>query len=74
MKYYDTIYTNENGEEKRCTFFSLTEAKNYIKTHEGAKGYITNIHANGDWEPCGEIKIKGCNAIQMSNEKNKNYR
>lgn len=70
MKIYD-VYTKDGQHEQ---FFSLREAKKFMKQHEGSRGEITKVWSNGDWEPCGEITLEGSNAVQMSNEKSPNYR
>ena len=36
-----------------------------MKEHN-AKGFITVVRSNGDWEPMGEIKLKGCNASMLA--------
>lgn len=58
MRIYDVTYANGNSK----TFYNLNDAKKEIKNNPGSKGFITKIYNNGDWEPIGEIKIKGCNA------------
>lgn len=45
---------------------SLTAAKKAMKEHN-AKGTKTKVYSNGDWEPCGEIVLKGSNKTFMAN-------
>lgn len=70
MKIYTV--TTKDGESK--TFYDLPSAKKYMKANEGSRGDITKVWSNGDWEPCGEIKLAGRNSVKMSNEKSPNYR
>ena len=65
MKIYDVI-NNENGYQEQ--FFKLNDAKKAMKTHN-AKGFITKVWSNGDFEPCGEITLKGSNKIFLANTK-----
>lgn len=37
-----------------------------MKEHN-AKGTKTKVYSNGDWEPCGEIVLKGNNKTFMAN-------
>ena len=61
------IYTVENQESGyRDEFTSLTEAKKAMREHD-ARGFITKVWANGDWEPMGEIKLKGSNKTMCAN-------
>ena len=46
-------------------FYSLPAAKKAMKEHN-AKGFITVVRSNGDWEPMGEIKLKGSNASMLA--------
>jgi len=62
MKEY--IVKHSNGETE--TFYRLASAKSAIKADNGAKGFIYKIYFNGDFEPCGEIKMKGNNATLMA--------
>lgn len=61
------VYTVTNSSENYCEdFYSLSEAKKAMKEHN-AKGYIYKIYSNGDFENCGEIKIKGSNKTFVAN-------
>ena len=61
------IYTVENQESGyRDEFTSLTEAKKAMREHD-ARGFITKVWANGDWEPMGEIKLNGSNKTMCAN-------
>lgn len=55
--------------EDTFTFHSLSPAKKLIREnlskYKGSS--ITKIYANGDWEPCGEIKLSGSNKTFMAN-------
>ncbi len=55
------IYTVTDGQDYHEDFYNLAAAKKAMKEHN-AKGYITVVRSNGDWEPMGEIKLKGSNA------------
>lgn len=75
MIYYNTTdhTTNENQ-----THFTATAAKRWMKEriklgHE-VTGSKTKVYANGDWEPCGPIVLKGSNAVQMSNQTTATYK
>jgi len=63
MKVYDVINRDEGYNER---FFSLPEAKKAMREHS-ASGYITKIYSNGDWVPCGEIKLRGSNKVFIAN-------
>ena len=56
-------------EQDTFTFHSLAPAKKLIREnlskYKGSS--ITKIYANGDWEPCGEIKLSGSNKTFMAN-------
>ena len=65
MKQYDVV-NSETGYNK--TFYSLKAAKEAMKANN-AKGYITKIYSNGDWIPCGEIKLSGSNKTFIANTK-----
>lgn len=67
MKIYDVV-NEETGYQEQ--FVSLAEAKKAMKEHN-AKGYITKVWANGDWEPLGEIKLKGSNKTMIANTRQK---
>ena len=58
-------YSVSNGQDYREDFYSLPAAKKAMKEHN-AKGFITVVRSNGDWEPIGEIKIKGSNASMLA--------
>ncbi len=64
MKTYTVINTSGYNE----TFFSLSAAKKAMKENN-ARGYITKTYANGDWENCGEITLKGSNRTFLANTK-----
>lgn len=65
------VYTVINRSENYCEdFYNLTEAKKAMKEHN-AKGYIYKIYANGDFENCGEITLKGSNKTFIANSKQK---
>lgn len=59
------IYTVSNDQGYCEEFYSLSAAKKAMKEHN-AKGFITVIRSNGDWEPMGEIKLKGSNASMLA--------
>lgn len=65
MKIYTVINKEENYYEE---FYRLPEAKKAMKEHN-AKGYITKVYSNGDWENCGEIQLKGTNKTFVANTK-----
>ena len=71
MKQYDVI-NKETGYQER--FYKLNDAKKAMKEHN-ARGYITKIWSNGDWEDCGEIKLKGSNKtfVANTNQKKEGY-
>ena len=48
---------------------SLREAKAEMK-RTGKKGEKVKVWANGDWEPCGEIKLKGSNRCHIVGARN----
>ena len=58
------IYTVSNDDGYSQEFYNLNEAKKAMKEHK-AKGFIISIRSNGDWEPVGEIKLKGNNASKL---------
>lgn len=65
------VYTVINRSENYCEdFYNLTKAKKAMKEHN-AKGYIYKIYANGDFENCGEIVLKGSNKTFIANSKQK---
>ena len=63
MKIYTVINSEKNYQEE---FTSLARAKKAMREHD-AKGFITKVWANGDWEPMGEIKLKGSNKTMCAN-------
>ncbi len=63
MKIY-TVVNEEQGYSE--DFTSLTAAKKAMREHNG-QGFITKVWANGDWEPMGEIKLKGSNKTMCAN-------
>ena len=67
MKQYDVI-NNETGYQEQ--FFKLNDAKKAMKKHN-AKGYITKIWNNGDFEFLGEIQLKGNNKTFVANTRQK---
>lgn len=65
-----TIYSTfdpSTGESEQ--FFSVREAKKWMKAHPGSTGSKTKVYANGDWEPCGPIELKGSNATFIANSR-----
>ena len=38
----------------------------------GKKGEKVKVYANGDWEPCGEITLKGSNRCRLVGARNCN--
>jgi len=54
-----TIYSVGDKE-----FTSLTEAKKEMR-RTGKPGSKTKVWANGDWENCGEITLKGTNRCRI---------
>lgn len=58
------IYSVSNEQGYHEDFYSLPAAKKAMKEHN-AKGFITVVRSNGDWEPMGEIKLKGSNASML---------
>ncbi|WP_296864922.1 hypothetical protein [uncultured Methanobrevibacter sp.] len=44
-----------------------------MKDRPGSSGHITKVYSNGDWEPCGEIVLKGRNSVQMSTQTTATY-
>lgn len=63
MKIYDVINEETGYHETFCNLFS---AKKAMKENN-AKGFITQCWANGDWEPMGEIVLKGTNKTLAAN-------
>jgi len=67
MKYYNVV-NNEVGYNE--TFYSLPAAKKAMQENN-AKGFITKVWSNGDWQPAGEIKLKGSNKTKFENTRQK---
>lgn len=65
MKIYNVINSETGYSEE---FFNLTSAKKAMREHN-AKGYIAKVWSNGDWEPCGEIQLKGSNKTFIANSR-----
>lgn len=63
MKVY-SVYNHETGYHK--TFYSLSAAKKAMKEHN-AKGSITKVWSNGDWENLGPIVLQGSNKHFVAN-------
>lgn len=63
MKVYTVINKKESYVEE---FHSLAAAKKAMRENN-ATGYIMNVRANGDAEPCGEITLKGTNKTFLAN-------
>ena len=59
------IYSVSNGQDYREDFYSLSAAKTAMKESD-AQGFITVVRSNGDWEPMGEIKLKGSNGSMLA--------
>ena len=59
------IYSVSNNEGYSEQFSSLTAAKKAMKEHN-ARGFITWVGRNGEWESIGEIMLKGCNASMLA--------
>lgn len=67
MKSYH-VFNIETGYSE--TFYNLPAAKKAMKEND-AKGTITKIWSNGDWENLGEIVLKGSNKTFVANTKQK---
>ena len=52
-------------------FTNLTNAKAKM-TATGLKGYKVKVYSNGEWIPCGEIKLNGSNRCKIAGERNSN--
>ena len=59
------IYSVSNDQGYHEDFYNLPAAKKAMKEHN-AKGFITVVRSNGNWEPMGEIKLKGSNASMLA--------
>lgn len=67
-----TIYIvnyEEDGNQISREVYSLKQAKQIMKAHPNSTGSKTKIYANGDWVPCGPIKLKGSNKTFIANSK-----
>lgn len=67
MTIYNVVWKDESGERQHETVYSLTAAKKLMKQHPGATGSKTKVWSNGDWEPMGEITLKGNNKTFVAN-------
>lgn len=56
------VYNDEGYSE---TFYNLREAKKAMKAHN-AKGEITQIWSNGDWENLGPIRLDRDNRVLIA--------
>ena len=63
MKIYNVINKETEYQE---VFYDLPTAKKAMRENN-AKGYITKVWRNGDWEPMGEIKLAGQNKTFAAN-------
>ena len=63
MKIYTVINRETDYQEE---FTSLNEAKKAMREHN-ARGFITKMWRNGDWENLGEIKLKSNNKTFVAN-------
>ena len=52
-------------------FTSLSAAKAEMKK-TGEAGSKVKVWANGEWEPCGEITLRGSNKIRIVGARNSN--
>lgn len=52
-------------------FFKLKEAKQEMK-RTGLAGSKVKVYSNGDWIPCGEIKLNGSNRCRVVGARNSN--
>lgn len=58
------------------TYYSLSEAKKKIRElikngYDDARGFITKVWSNGEWEPMGPITINGKNTTFCANTRQK---
>ena len=67
MKIY-YVDNNETGYHE--DFYNLRDAKKAMREHN-ATGEIVKVWSNGDWEPCGPIKLTGTNKTMMANTRQK---
>lgn len=61
-----TVYYVGNEE-----YFSLTKAKAEMR-RTGLPGSKVKVWANGEWENCGEIKLRGSNRCHIVGARNSN--
>lgn len=66
-------YVSVPNEEEEHEFHSALEAKRFMMAHEGSVGQMVRVRANGEWEPVGEIKLRGRNSYKMSNRDSYRY-
>jgi len=52
-------------------FFKVGEAKKEMRK-TGQTGEKVKVYANGDWVPCGEIKLNGSNRCHIVGAHNSN--
>ena len=52
-------------------FFKLKDAKQEMK-RTGLVGSKVKVYSNGDWIPCGEIKLNGSNRCRVVGARNSN--
>ena len=67
------VYDESSKESE--TFYSVSPAKRWMKErmkqgHE-VSGSKTKIYSNGDWVPCGKIRLTGSNKVYVANTKAK---
>lgn len=68
-----TYYISVPNEEYPHEFHSAIEAKRFMKQHPGSTGEKVRVRSNGEWEPCGEIVLKGRNSVKMSDRNSYAY-
>lgn len=52
-------------------YFKLKDAKQEMK-RTGLSGSKVKVYSNGDWIPCGEIKLNGSNRCRVVGARNSN--
>ena len=67
MKIYD-VTNSETGYKGQ--FFNLPAAKKAMRENN-AVGFITKVWSNGDWEPAGQIRLRGSNKTFFANTNQK---
>lgn len=67
MKIYH-VCNKETGYDEE--FYNLSAAKKAMKENN-AKGSITKVWSNGDWENLGEISLNGSNKTFVANTRQK---